>query len=102
MITDKTVVDDFRSKIEILDECAKRNNISPALLMLRWGIQKGFTVLPRSNCAEFIEENMKLDFTISDDDMVVLDALDCDKCTHPQFHKDWRTKDRRETGETSN
>lgn len=97
MITDETVVDKFRSNIMILDKCAKRNNVSPALLMLRWGIQKGFTVLPRSNCAEFIEENMKLDFTISDDDMAILDKLDCDKCTHPQFHKDRRIKDRRTT-----
>jgi diketogulonate reductase-like aldo/keto reductase len=90
----KLLVDSYREKTTILDECAKRNSVSPAQLMLRWGIQKGFTVLPRSNCAKFIEENILLDFEISDDDMKILDGLDCDKCTHPQFHKDRRLKNR--------
>lgn len=88
------LVDDYRKKITILDECAKRNNVTPAQIMLKWGIQKGFTILPRSNYDVFIKENMKLDFEISNEDMIILNNLDCDKCTHPQFHKEQRAKNR--------
>lgn len=50
---------------------------TPAQVLIRWGLQKGFVVLPKSINPDRIAENIAVfDFTISDDDMDRLDALD--------------------------
>lgn len=50
---------------------------TPAQVLLRWGIQHGFVVLPKSVHAQRIEENGKLfDFTLSDAQMARLDGLE--------------------------
>lgn len=50
---------------------------SPAQVLLRWGVQNGFVVLPKSTHAERIEENGKLfDFALSAEAMRALDALE--------------------------
>ena len=50
---------------------------SPAQVLLRWGIQNGFVVLPKSTHAERIEENGKLfDFELSAESMHALDGLE--------------------------
>ena len=44
---------------------------------MRWCIQRGTIVLPKSTHRERIEQNAKLfDFELSDEDMEALDALD--------------------------
>ncbi len=49
---------------------------SPAQILLRWGIQHGFVVLPRSVREERIRENARLfDFALDDAEMAALDAL---------------------------
>jgi diketogulonate reductase-like aldo/keto reductase len=56
---------------------AKRVQRSPAQVLLRWGIQKGFVVLPKSVHARRIEENGKLfDFVLDAEAMRALDALE--------------------------
>jgi diketogulonate reductase-like aldo/keto reductase len=60
-------------------------NVSPAQLMLKWGIQKGYRVIPRSKDCKHIEENINLDFTINDIYMTVLNHLDCGYSTHPKY-----------------
>jgi diketogulonate reductase-like aldo/keto reductase len=56
---------------------AERVGRTPAQVMLRWGIQKGFAVLPKSNHRERQVENAAIfDFTLSDSDVAELDALD--------------------------
>ena len=50
---------------------------SPAQVLLRWGLQSGMVVLPKSVRAERIAENAALfDFEIAPDDMARLDALE--------------------------
>jgi diketogulonate reductase-like aldo/keto reductase len=50
---------------------------SPAQVLLRWGIQKGFVILPKSVQAARIAENAALfDFTLDDAAMQRLDALE--------------------------
>jgi diketogulonate reductase-like aldo/keto reductase len=50
---------------------------TPAQVLLRWCLQRGAAVIPKSTHRERIEENGALfDFALSEDDMVALDALD--------------------------
>jgi diketogulonate reductase-like aldo/keto reductase len=60
-----------------LQEVAKEAKRSPAQVLLRWGIQHGFVVLPKSTRAERIQENARLfDFSLSAEAMKRLDALE--------------------------
>jgi diketogulonate reductase-like aldo/keto reductase len=50
---------------------------TPAQVLLRWCVQRDIPVLPKSTHRERIEENAQIfDFTLSDEDMAALDALD--------------------------
>lgn len=50
---------------------------TPAQVLIRWSLQKGFVVLPRSSNPARIAENADVfDFDLDDDQMVRLDALD--------------------------
>jgi 2,5-diketo-D-gluconate reductase A len=50
---------------------------TPAQVLLRWGVQHGLVVLPKSTHADRIAENARIfDFTLSNEDMDALDALD--------------------------
>ena len=46
-------------------------------MLLRWGIQRGLIVIPKSSDRERIRENARIfDFSLSDEQMAALDALD--------------------------
>ncbi len=50
---------------------------TPAQVLLRWCLQRGLVVLSKSTHRERIQENAQIfDFTLSDEDMAALDALD--------------------------
>ena len=54
-----------------------RRGRTPAQVLLRWCLQRDLVVLPKSTHRERIEQNAQVfDFTLSDDDMAALDALD--------------------------
>lgn len=58
-------------------ELERKYKKTPAQLMIRWGLQKGYVSLPKSQRAERIRENSSIfDFEISEEDMKVLDLLD--------------------------
>jgi diketogulonate reductase-like aldo/keto reductase len=62
---------------ETVVEIARRVDRTPAQVLLRWGIQRDTVVIPKSTHRERIEENAQIfDFTLSDEDMSALDALD--------------------------
>ncbi|XP_028285338.1 uncharacterized protein LOC114451023 isoform X2 [Parambassis ranga] len=62
----------------VVMEVAKSCGRTPAQVLLRWAVQQGVPVLPKSSHPERIQENAKLfDFTLSDADMDRLSALDC-------------------------
>lgn len=56
---------------------ARRHNKTPAQVILRWHIQSGLIVIPKSVRAERIAENFALfDFELSADEVSQIDALD--------------------------
>lgn len=58
-------------------ELAKRHGKSPAQVVLRWHIQNGLVVIPKSVTPSRLRENIDVfDFTLNDDDMRVLASLD--------------------------
>jgi methylglyoxal/glyoxal reductase len=57
-------------------DVARRYSKSPAQVMIRWGLQHGLVVIPKSTRPERIKENSEVfDFEISPADMTRLDAL---------------------------
>jgi diketogulonate reductase-like aldo/keto reductase len=57
-------------------DVARRYSKSPAQIMIRWGLQHGLVVIPKSTRAERIKENSEVfDFEISSADMSKLDSL---------------------------
>jgi 2,5-diketo-D-gluconate reductase A len=60
----------------VAKEIATKLNVSEAKLLLRWGLQHGYSVLTKSSKPERIQENLNLfDFEIPDNDMARLDKL---------------------------
>jgi diketogulonate reductase-like aldo/keto reductase len=58
-------------------EIADRLGRTPAQVLIRWCLERGLVVLPKSTHRERIEENAQVfDFELSGDDMAALDALD--------------------------
>ena len=56
---------------------AKKYNVSEAQILLRWGIQKGYAVLPKSANAERMRQNIDLfGFEIDDQDMAAIAKMD--------------------------
>jgi diketogulonate reductase-like aldo/keto reductase len=64
---------------------------TPAQVLLRWCIERGIPVIPKSTHRERIEENARIfDFKLSDEDMAALDGLDQTNGTaRAREHKWW-------------
>lgn len=66
---------------QILDEptlraLAERYDVSVAQLVVRWHLQRGVAVIPKSNSVERITENSRVfGFGLSDEDMMTISAL---------------------------
>jgi len=61
----------------ILMEVASRNACTPAQVMLRWCIQRGAAVIPKTVSPARMKENLEaLNICLSPEDMIALDALD--------------------------
>jgi len=69
----------------ILRQVAKSYGKTPAQIMLNWGLQNGYNIIPRSSNPSHIKENINLNFAISDEDMCTLNNLNCNYFTHPQY-----------------
>ena len=63
-------------KNEQIKSLANKYNVSVAQLCIKYTIQLGTVSLPKASTKEHIEENSKLDFTISDEDMEVLKNIE--------------------------
>jgi diketogulonate reductase-like aldo/keto reductase len=60
----------------VLAEIAAAHGKTPAQVILRWHVEHGFVVLPRSKRRERIEENFAIfDFQLTPEDLGRLDAL---------------------------
>jgi diketogulonate reductase-like aldo/keto reductase len=65
-------------EIDLFKELSKKYKKTAAQIVLRWDLQKGVITIPKSIKKERIEENADIfDFEISEEDMVRIDALDC-------------------------
>ena len=59
-------------------------------MLLRWCLQRDLVVISKSTHRERIEENAQIfDFTLSDQDMAALDALDRTNGTDRAVERPW-------------
>ncbi len=75
----------------VIAEVARRHGRTPAQVVLRWHLQRGDVVFPKSATPERIVENAQLfDFELPADDMVAISALDRGERTgsHPDEMND--------------
>lgn len=69
---------------------AQRHGRTPAQVLLRWCVERGIPVIPKSTHRERIAENARLfDFRLSDDDVAELDALDRTGGTDRALERKW-------------
>lgn len=61
----------------VLTEIGKKHGKTAAQIALKWNVQRGVSILPKSVHKERIEQNFDIwNFTISDEDMKKIDTLD--------------------------
>jgi diketogulonate reductase-like aldo/keto reductase len=69
----------------VIGEVAEAHDKSPAQVMLRWGIQHGRSVIPKSTKPDRIAENIDVfDLELSADEMAAIDALDTGRRGGPE------------------
>ena len=75
---------------KVVAEVAARAGRTPAQVLLRWCVQHGVPVIPKSTHRERISENARIfDFALSDEDMARLDALDRTRGTDRALEHAW-------------
>jgi diketogulonate reductase-like aldo/keto reductase len=75
---------------ETVPRIAVRVGHTPAQVLLRWSLQHGLVVILKSTHRERIEENAQIfDFTLSDQDMAALDAVDRTDGTDRALERPW-------------
>jgi diketogulonate reductase-like aldo/keto reductase len=75
---------------EAVTRIARRQGRTPAQVLLRWCVERGIPVIPKSTHRERIAENARLfDFGLSDEDIAELDALDRTGGTDRALERRW-------------
>jgi len=74
----------------IVTDIAERVGRTPAQVLIRWCLQRGTIVIPKSTHRERIAENGAVyDFVLSDSDMTALDGLDRTGATNHAREQKW-------------
>lgn len=61
----------------VVVDAARRHHKSPAQVLLRWGVQRGTSVIPKTSDPERLVENLDIfDFELSDAEMTEISSLD--------------------------
>jgi diketogulonate reductase-like aldo/keto reductase len=69
----------------VIGAIAETHGKSPAQVMLRWGLQQGRSVIPKSTKPSRIAENIDVfDFELSGDEMIAIDHLDTGRRGGPE------------------
>jgi diketogulonate reductase-like aldo/keto reductase len=69
----------------VIGRIAQARGKTPAQIMLRWGLQHGRSVIPKSVRPERITENIDVfDFELADDEMTAIDGLDTSRRGGPE------------------
>jgi diketogulonate reductase-like aldo/keto reductase len=69
---------------------ARRHGRTPAQVLLRWCIERGIPIIPKSTHRERIAENAQVfDFSVSAEDLAELDALDRTGGTDRALERKW-------------
>ena len=67
-------------KDKTINKIAKAHKKSPAQIVLRWHIQKGFIAIPGASNPDYIKENIDIfDFSLSDKEMEKIHKLKTEK-----------------------
>lgn len=60
----------------VITQAAENHNKTPAQIVLRWGIQRGCSVITKTTKPERLQENLQVfDFALTDDEMTAISAL---------------------------
>jgi D-xylose reductase len=60
----------------VVRDIASRHDKSPAQVLLRWGVQRGTAVIPKSTRSERLRENLNIfDFELTDTEMAAISGL---------------------------
>ncbi len=61
-------------------DAAKTHDKTPAQIVLRWGTQRGTSIIPKTSRPERMRENLAItDFVLSDDEMTAISALNANR-----------------------
>ena len=75
---------------ETVRELADEYDRTPAQIVLRWAVEKGVVVLPKSSSPEHVRENVALfDWELDDADRERLDGIDRDHPVYDTPARDW-------------
>lgn len=67
-------------KQDVLRKVAQRVQRTPAQVLLRWGVQRGTAVIPKTSNPSRLRENLALfDFELRDDEMAAISALNANR-----------------------
>lgn len=67
----------------VVRDLAQRHGVMPAQVVLRWHVQRGRIVIPKSVTPERIVANLDLDFELAEDDLAAIDGLDTPRRLFP-------------------
>jgi 2,5-diketo-D-gluconate reductase A len=68
----------------VIEAVARANDRTPAQVVLRWHVERGSIIFPKSSSPRRLEENFEIfDFALSEEDMNRISALDRDERTGP-------------------
>ncbi len=71
-----------------IEQTAKKYKKTPAQIMIRWGLQRGIIMIPKSEKREHVESNAEVwDFELEEADMAKLEALDKNESEFPLWSR---------------
>ncbi len=74
--------------LPVLEQLAEKYGKTPAQIALRWNLQNGVIIIPKSSNPKRIVENSQVfDFELSGDDMETINSLNENRrfCPHPDY-----------------